>query len=214
MSEHELPKAPSPLSPFEYWRESLRVWSDFSQQSGKILMGQFGGMATGEKKSRALEPDADTLATELLRTLADMNLRHWQNTARLLESYPAWLQVPHNMTGSALVDWFDTFQRQAGNTPPEATTSASTELEHASRPERFDVPEGKADDLTRIKGIGPKLSSRLNALGIYHFRQIAAWSDEDAIWIEDNLSSKGRVSREAWISQARLLSANGAATLH
>ena len=212
MSEQNLPAASYPLSPFEYWRESLRVWADFSQQSGKILMGQ---MEARSNNPKTLDANADTLATELLRTLSDVNLRHWQNTARLLESYPAWLQVPHSMTGSALVDWFDTFQRQAGNKMPASADAANvSDLPKSARPLTLPAPDGKADDLTRIKGIGPKLSGRLNALGIFHFKQIAAWSDEQANWVDDNLSSNGRIDRQAWVSQARVLSANGSATLH
>ncbi len=211
MSEHDLPKAPSPLSPWEYWRESVRVWTDFSQQAGKIMMGQF---AAGSDSSK-LDADADTLATEFLRTLSDANLRHWQNTARLLEGYPAVLQAPNNMTGTALVDWFDNFQRQAGNKIQSAAKGPIPASAPADqRPKQLTVPSGKADDLTRITGIGPKLSKRLNALGIFHFKQIAAWSDADANWVDDNLSFKGRVAREDWISQARILSANGTATVH
>jgi len=211
MSEHDLPKAPSPLSPWEYWRESARVWTEFSQQAGKILMGQF---AAGSDSTK-LDADADTLATEFLRTLSDANLQHWQNTARLLEGYPAMLQAPNNMTGTALVDWFDNFQRQAGNKLQAASTDPVQAPSLADpRPTMLAAPKGNADDLTRIKGIGPKLSKRLNALGIFHFKQIAAWSDADANWVDDNLSFKGRVAREAWISQARILSANGSATVH
>jgi len=212
MSEHNLPKEPSPLSPFEYWQESLRVWADFSQRTGKIMMGQFGAKPGGSTK---LDEGADTLATELLRTLSDVNLRHWQNTARLLESYPAILQVSNTATGSSLVDWFDNLQRQAGHKLPDSSaTPPTSEPMKQVRPSTLASPNGNADDLTRIKGIGPKLSARLNALGIFHFKQIAAWSDEEADWIEDNLASKGRVARETWVSQARVLSANGSATLH
>lgn len=212
MSEHNLPKAPSPLSPWKYWQESLRVWSDFSQQTSKIMMRQFGG---GSDTSKKLDADTETLATELLRTLSDVNLRHWQNTAQLLESYPAWLQVPQSMTGTALVDWFDNLQRTTGN-KLQVAPAESVELQSGAelRPRALPVPDGKADDLTRIKGIGPKLSKRLNEVGIFHFKQIAGWSDEEASWVDDHLSYKGRVAREAWVSQARILSANGTATVH
>ena len=81
-------------------------------------------------------------------------------------------------------------------------------------PRTLPKPEGSADDLTRIKGIGPKLSSLLNELGIYHFRQIADWSDAEARWVDDYLSFKGRVAREQWIPQALSLMANGSATVH
>ena len=75
-------------------------------------------------------------------------------------------------------------------------------------------PEGPADDLTRITGIGPKLSARLNDLGIYHFKQIAAWTKTEAQWVDEYLAFKGRVGREKWIKQARALTANGSALIH
>ena len=78
------------------------------------------------------------------------------------------------------------------------------------RPMGIDAPEGAADDLTQIKGIGPKLSQTLNELGIYHFRQIAGWEDAEAQWVDDYLSFKGRVEREQWIEQAQKFASNGA----
>ncbi|MEO1322775.1 MAG: hypothetical protein AAFV59_07185 [Pseudomonadota bacterium] len=207
MSNSNLPKEPAPLSPWDYWQESMQTWSEFSQRTGKILFDQFGAPSASTKP---LDPNSETLASELLRTLSDMNLRHWQNTARLLESYPAWMRMPHSMAGSALVDWFDNYQRQAA--PPQA--SAEPDITIEARPDTLTVPNGSADDLTKIKGIGPKLSKRLNALGIYHFKQIAEWSEDQAQWVDDYLAFKGRVAREAWISQARILSANGSTTVH
>ena len=42
---------------------------------------------------------------------------------------------------------------------------------------RWTAPrEGGADDLKKIKGVGPKLEELLHGLGIYHFDQIAAWT--------------------------------------
>lgn len=60
-----------------------------------------------------------------------------------------------------------------------------------------------ADDLKQIKGIGPLNERKLNALGIYHFRQIAAWTQDEARWIGAFLGFRGRVEREDWIGQAR-----------
>ena len=34
--------------------------------------------------------------------------------------------------------------------------------------------EGGADDLKKIKGVGPKMEQLLNRLGFYHFDQVAA----------------------------------------
>ena len=66
--------------------------------------------------------------------------------------------------------------------------------------------DGKADDLKKIKGVGPKLETLLNTMGFHHFDQIAAWSEAEIAWVDDNLEGfKGRVSRDEWVAQARLL---------
>ncbi|MEZ5778445.1 MAG: NADH-quinone oxidoreductase subunit E [Paracoccaceae bacterium] len=67
-----------------------------------------------------------------------------------------------------------------------------------------------ADDLKMIKGVGPKLEKLLNRLGFYHFDQVAAWTDEELAWVDDNLEGfKGRASRDGWTVQARLLAEGG-----
>lgn len=205
MASNNLPQEPKPLTPFAYWQESLATWAEFSQRSGKIWMSQLS-------RGRTM-PDADseTLTAELLRTLSDLNLRHWQNTARLLESFPAWAELPKNMTGSAMVDWFDNFQKRR-----MAVANAFKEDPQPDMvaPKTLKAPDGPADDLTKIKGIGPKLSTLLNELGIFHFQQIADWSDAEARWVDDYLSFKGRVAREAWIAQAASLLADRSTTVH
>ena len=64
---------------------------------------------------------------------------------------------------------------------------------------------GGPDKLTEIAGIGPKLQEKLQALGIYHFDQIAEWSKTNVDWIDQHLRFKGRVERENWIAQAKAL---------
>ncbi|MFI4933148.1 MAG: helix-hairpin-helix domain-containing protein [Caulobacterales bacterium] len=61
------------------------------------------------------------------------------------------------------------------------------------------------DDLTRLSGIGPKLSVALAARGVTAFAQIAAWTDDDLAEVDKALSLKGRAVREAWVAQARRL---------
>lgn len=69
---------------------------------------------------------------------------------------------------------------------------------------------GKADDLKKIKGVGPKLEGLLNSLGFYHFDQIASWSDQQVAWVDANLTGfKGRVSRDEWVKQAKVLASGG-----
>lgn len=64
-------------------------------------------------------------------------------------------------------------------------------------------PDGEADDLQEIRGVGPALERSMNALGIYHFRQIAAWAPADVEWTTTQIESiRGRVERDEWIDQA------------
>jgi predicted flap endonuclease-1-like 5' DNA nuclease len=66
--------------------------------------------------------------------------------------------------------------------------------------------EGGADDLKRIKGIGPKLEKLCNTMGFFHFDQIAAWTPDEMAWVNANLEGfKGRATRDKWIEQAKLL---------
>lgn len=63
-----------------------------------------------------------------------------------------------------------------------------------------------ADDLKRIKGVGPKLAALLGELGITRFDQIAAWSEADIDRIDAQLGRfQGRIRRDQWIEQAKLL---------
>jgi predicted flap endonuclease-1-like 5' DNA nuclease len=67
--------------------------------------------------------------------------------------------------------------------------------------------EAAADDLTRMTGIGPKLSVALAELGVTRFAQIARWTAEDLAKMDTALSLKGRAVREAWVAQAKRLAA-------
>ncbi len=83
--------------------------------------------------------------------------------------------------------------------------------EEGTRPEALDGPrDGKADNLKEIKGIGPKLEKLCNSMGFYHFDQIANWTADEIAWVNANLEGfKGRVSRDNWVEQAKILAAGG-----
>lgn len=73
------------------------------------------------------------------------------------------------------------------------------------KPEGLSAPIGQADDLKRISGVGPVLEGKLNALGFYHFWQIARWTRAEVDWVDGYLSFKGRIDRDDWIAQAKTL---------
>ena len=79
------------------------------------------------------------------------------------------------------------------------------------KPRTLDAPlDGMADDLKKIKGIGAKMEALCNRLGFWHFDQIANWTDDEVAWVDANLEGfKGRVTRDDWVAQAKLLAAGG-----
>lgn len=126
----------------------------------------------------------------------------------------------------------------AAATPGEASADASTSAPAAAAPAQTGEPalegdydgdgvvegadegekpttltaarDGKADDLKQIKGVGPKMEGLLNSLGFYHFDQVAGWSDQEVAWVDANLEGfKGRVSRDNWVAQAKILAEGG-----
>jgi predicted flap endonuclease-1-like 5' DNA nuclease len=63
-----------------------------------------------------------------------------------------------------------------------------------------------ADDLTRIKGLGPKAQSVLQGIGIHRYAQLAALDPDQAAEVDARLGAfKGRIFRDRWIDQARFL---------
>lgn len=81
----------------------------------------------------------------------------------------------------------------------------------AAKPLALDAArDGKADDLQVIEGIGPKLEALCHELGIWHFDQIAAWGPAEVAWMDSNLAGfKGRVTRDKWVSQAKIIVEQG-----
>lgn len=108
-------------------------------------------------------------------------------------------------------------QAKAEKTAKPKPTGTASEAAARSQPvEATDGPAEKpktlkkaratgADDLKTIKGIGKVLEDKLHGLGVFHFDQIAAWTDEEVNWVNDHLSFKGRIQREEWIPQAKRL---------
>ncbi len=141
---------------------------------------------------------------------------------------------PHNASVQAAVELKDTVKRIDGTEVPlrtpwlgGATKPAMAEPRPAPKPKAETAPaavatvgkkpkalkaarQGKPDDLKLILGIGPKLEQLCHKLGFFHFDQIAAWTDEEIAWVDENLEGfKGRVSRDKWVAQAKILAEGG-----
>jgi predicted flap endonuclease-1-like 5' DNA nuclease len=74
------------------------------------------------------------------------------------------------------------------------------------------TPPATGDDLCLIKGLGPKLKVQLADMGITTFAQIAAWDDGEIDRVDAQLGRfAGRIRRDSWVEQARLLASGDSA---
>ena len=127
----------------------------------------------------------------------------------------------------ALIDSEPVARREPASEPPPApmgvagagtAVAAAAQDAKEKRAEAAPVPApapatgATTEDLTRIKGVGPKLAARLQELGVTSLDQIAAWKDADIDRIDPQLGRfEGRIRRDDWVTQAKLLSENDTA---
>lgn len=109
-------------------------------------------------------------------------------------------------------------QKAAAKAAPAATATPDYDgdgklegSEEGTKPATLSAArEGGPDNLKEIKGVGPKLEKMLHSMGFYHFDQIANWTAEEEAWVNANLEGfKGRVSRDNWVEQAKILASGG-----
>lgn len=103
-----------------------------------------------------------------------------------------------------------TKQKVASAKAPKPASPAATETSAAAdAPSLLAKPRGgKGDDLKLIWGVGPKLEKLLNRRGVWHFDQIAAWTDKELAWIDTKMEGfKGRAVRDQWVEQSKKLAA-------
>ena len=102
--------------------------------------------------------------------------------------------------------------------PPETSTAAAAPVTREERglapqpqeklPAFLDKKPKDPDDLSLLKGVGPKMETMLHDMGVWFYAQIADWSDEDVRAADAKLDKfKGRIERDQLIEQAKLLAA-------
>lgn len=173
----------------------------FAGHAFGMWMGALAGMA--EASQRLLTSGSDDFGSEAsaatrgtpatrARAAAETLIAHAQDAAK--ELAPA-----------------EPKQASAGSkkaAAPDVASEAVAALlpEDFRRPAAIDRPD-VPDDLKKISGIGPKLESVLNGLGVWTYTQIAAWNAPEIAWVDDYLAFKGRIGRDDWIGQAAKLAA-------
>ncbi|MDP3961576.1 MAG: NADH-quinone oxidoreductase subunit NuoE [Pseudorhodobacter sp.] len=136
-------------------------------------------------------------------------------------------RTQYNATVSRAVAAGDTVKRIDGSEVPLLTpwlgrsgaAAATTPVRAEERPVAAEGTQpaaltaargGKADALQTIEGIGPALETLCHGLGIFHFDQIAGWGEAEIAWMDANLKGfRGRVTRDKWVAQARIIVDHG-----
>ncbi|RAZ78277.1 proton-conducting membrane transporter [Mesorhizobium atlanticum] len=166
-----------------------------------------------------LKADSDRLKGELDacgRARADLESRLREapskaGAAKAATPAPAALvSTPANATSAATAKPAAAKKLAATKTAaakPAAKAAAPKKAAPAKKAAAPKAATGKADDLRRLIGIGPVNERLLKGLGVATYAQIAAWTDADVKRVEEVLNFDGRIAREKWIEQAKLLAA-------
>ncbi|MEM8649419.1 MAG: helix-hairpin-helix domain-containing protein [Pseudomonadota bacterium] len=96
-------------------------------------------------------------------------------------------------------------EAEAEETGEEQEAEAEEKQDSKASEDKKPSKRKTKDDLTRIKGIGPVIERKLNAIGVESYSQIASWRKLDRDAFSEKLSFKGRIERDNWVPQARVL---------
>ncbi|MCL7465375.1 endonuclease [Phaeovulum sp. NW3] len=101
--------------------------------------------------------------------------------------------------------------KAAAKAKAPAKVKAQPVAEGGKKPRAMKAPrKAGADDLKKIEGIGTALEKACNGLGIWHYDQIAKWGEAEVAWMDANLKGfRGRVSRDKWVAQAKIIVEEG-----
>jgi len=201
---------------YELWIDiNEEVYSKFSMsQKGQDIYGDLvnacvafqGGMDSAvESQLKAFNVPTKQAQDDLLKELAQEKRENEVLRKRIKE-----------LEENAQPQTAPTAKTKATKTPP---LKPKTEKVVKAAPENNKAPTKpgstaaskpaavKSDDLTKIKGIGPKFQKSLIALGIQSFSKLATLSKQQAQELDEKLELNGRALRDDWMGQAAQLSA-------
>jgi small subunit ribosomal protein S2 len=95
-----------------------------------------------------------------------------------------------------------------GEAAPKKKTKApepKPEEEAVSTLEGLPEPQGEKDDLKKVRGITKAHEKKLNEKGIFHYWQVAAFTQDNLDEIDRLLHGNGQIAKGDWVDQAREL---------
>jgi len=180
---------------------------------GAGLLGLVIGWLIWGKKSSPETADLEELKRELtacrskyakleaISKAREENQEHNERNARTAIEVPPEAAVQSDLISTSSVD----VMRSENTEATQQINGDGSGVEEAWKPSSLPGPEGDADDLKRVKGIGPVIERKLNELGIYHFHQVGALTEENIRWVNHHIAFPGRIQREGWVEQSKKL---------
>ena len=152
----------------------------------------YGGMASDDQVEQIRDGDELATAIEIANQTGSVKASK-KKTSTSAKKKPA--------TDDLIID-DDNDPVKAFSEALEASPDYSPADANGKPPTLSKPIEGAKDDLRKIGGVGPKIAKTLNDMGVWHFRQIAAWDDKQIAWVDEKLPFKGRIERDNWLKQA------------
>ncbi len=195
--------------------DAMAAWSAVAAHNATIAPRVAGGMLTGGP-AVAPTPDAEW-AADAMAAILNAQRASFAANAEFWRAATSWRATEFGPSPFGVTGLFSTAHPEPHSAPidaakapakpaaPSKQKKTDTGTAAAERSALLTRPVGEPDDLTRIKGVGPKVAETLHEIGIFHFWQIASLSAEEIERVNDQLRFKGRVEREGWVEQAREL---------
>ena len=95
-------------------------------------------------------------------------------------------------------------QRHGAQAKAAAVSESSTQVGSSTARGTGKHRPAQKDDLKQIHGIGPVMERVLNRMGMFTFRQIAEWKDQDVEHMASELNTfPDRIRHDNWIAGAK-----------
>ena len=122
-------------------------------------------------------------------------------TEAALEEAP--VELAKNGKAGAHIQSVETAKPAPAKSP--AAEAAVAEGDQTSTLEALAEPQGEKDDLKKIRGITKTNEKKLNERGIFHYWQIANFTQDNLDEIDRLLHGNGQIAKGDWVDQAREL---------
>lgn len=196
---------------FHYWASfsPLAPWVGVDWRFAPLFKTEAAATATkvakkSVKSASQVTREASKIASD---SVAKSTARAGKTAAKVVETAKETTVIASKAVAESAAETQETLQKAAVEAQDAVQKAAVEAVEIMSKPAKlFATPPAKVDDLTLIRGVGPKLAKELNALGVYTFEQIARFTEANLEWADANLSTiKGRPMRDDWVGQATAL---------